>query len=310
MKMKMKMSYVVFRVKKKLISSLISFKILKRKESSLYNKKHQLIQKYIEREIGSLIMKYSESHFQSDTIDKISNEAFYMMWWQSEQTPSFVYRNIRFLKKQTNAQVILLSKNNLVNFLPHLPAELWKKIDEKSITLAQLSDIVRMAILSKYGGIWIDSTVVTLNTVSDDIFSNNIFTPVDDKGNYKFVPSGRWNIYLLGGKPHRKYFEFLYEALLFFNLNSNKIPDYFLVDYLFSIAYDFNIGGLKDDLESLGSNNIEVNDFQKVMNLPFSQSYLAKFTKNTSFFKTSWKEKHFSKDVNGKLTFWGYLEEL
>lgn len=301
----MEFNDLIFRIKKRsyqYISKIISNK---RSQEKIYQYKHNLIQKYILNCLNKLSVEIDELSVSSSK----HQNSFYVLWWQADNIPKFVEENIELLKKKSNATVILLTEKNVKNFLPELPPVIIEKVNKNEISIQVLSDLIRMGILYKHGGIWIDSTVLTLSNVDSNIFNYEFFSPVDRAGMYEFVPNGRWNIYCIGGKKGKKYFNFIYESILKILVKEIKLPDYFLIDYLMNIAYDNNIGNFKEDLNNLPLNNSYVNDLQKIFNEEFDEKKFNKMIDDTFFFKGNWKVKYHSK-INGKLTFYGAVEKI
>ncbi|MDT2895506.1 MULTISPECIES: capsular polysaccharide synthesis protein [Lactococcus] len=296
---------LIFRIKKQSYKYILKFIRNKDIQKKIYKRKHKIVQKYISHylnknniEIDKLLVSSSNSY-----------NVFYMLWWQSNEIPNFVKINIELLKKHSNTTVILLTEKNIEKFIPEIPKVIIEKVNKKEISIQVFSDLIRAALLYKYGGIWIDSTVLTLSNVNLNIFNYELFSPVDRAGMYEFVPNGRWNIYCIGGKRGKEYFNFIYESILKFLITGTKLPDYFLIDYLMNIAYDNNIGNLKEDLNKLPFNNTYVNDLQQIFNEEFDEKNLKMMINDTFFFKGNWKHQY-SSEINGKLTYYGAIEKM
>lgn len=76
------------------------------------------------------------------------------LYWEDQNVPELVLlmvEQIRKVFKEYN--VNLLTGGNLTNYLPDLDFSI-------AIPLANKSDIIRLSLLYRYGGIWIDSSVI------------------------------------------------------------------------------------------------------------------------------------------------------
>lgn len=121
-------------------------------------KKHLRILDYLE----PLFLDVLDSESNLDRVqDNISDECpIWVLWWQGlENAPVIVQRCVESIQKNAGKHPFhLLSKDNLSQYI-QLSDFIKQKVDSGAITLTHLSDIIRMALLAKYGGFWIDSTV-------------------------------------------------------------------------------------------------------------------------------------------------------
>ena len=87
-------------------------------------------------------------------------------WWQGvENAPQLVKKCIENMHKFANGyEVIVIDEQNLSNYVT-LPAYILEKHRIGCMTHTHLSDIIRLALLSKYGGFWIDSTILLTETL-------------------------------------------------------------------------------------------------------------------------------------------------
>lgn len=98
---------------------------------------------------------HSRSNFDSGMIPR-------KIWtfWDSEPIPEFIEKCINTWKTENpDIPITILTKNNLAEYVSESEADAifnWKYNN-----LAQkLSDLVRLSILSKYGGLWLDASIV------------------------------------------------------------------------------------------------------------------------------------------------------
>lgn len=105
---------------------------------------------------------YIDSYVQShrDKLEQKHSNIVWFLWLQGmEKAPDLVkkcYRSI--VEKMPNRDIVLLTNENYRNFI-QFPDYIQKKIDLGIITKTHMSDLLRLALLNKYGGTWIDATV-------------------------------------------------------------------------------------------------------------------------------------------------------
>lgn len=264
--------------------------------------------KYITSEVALLISNMNRYYCDKDNDEKDSiPKTFFIFWWQVDNIPELVKNNIYLLKKYSDCEVVVITQQNIQKYVKNIPAEILEKVKTKEISLAYFSDILRTLLLFERGGIWIDATVMTLRNVDDSIFTNNIFTPINLNRSDNYVPNGRWNGNCLGSRRNNGAMKFVNEGLVHFALHYKKIPDYFTIDYLFDIAYTFNIGNFKTDLIQLGNNNPAYNELTEKLNLKYSEETFSTLTSETVFFKTNWRKKYQDLTNSGELTYMGKI---
>jgi len=89
-----------------------------------------------------------------------------ILWtfWDADELPSFIKNCVDTWKKHnTDFDVRVLNKKNLYNYLDREEAEYvlnWKHIDN----VQKLSDMVRLKILTKHGGVWLDSSIIAFKS--------------------------------------------------------------------------------------------------------------------------------------------------
>ena len=114
------------------------------------------------------------------------------------------------LKNAGERHVQLLTNENLQNFI-EIPLFIQKKREQGVMSIQHFSDYVRMAIIYKYGGIWLDATVLLTSPIC--LKSNLHFISIRNY-DLKYVPNnGKWNIFFIGGGKGNILFSFLTEML-------------------------------------------------------------------------------------------------
>ncbi|MDC4318532.1 capsular polysaccharide synthesis protein [Acinetobacter nosocomialis] len=87
------------------------------------------------------------------------------MFWNDKELPELVFYCIENIKKlHPDFEVNILNCNNVGNFIDINFFELTKKMP-----LPNISDLIRLKLLSRYGGIWMDSSII-LQQPLDEFF--------------------------------------------------------------------------------------------------------------------------------------------
>lgn len=126
--------------------------------STMVGQKHRMIfyrrykKKFLDRCTNDRPWEAKEKTFNNDTV--------WFMWLQGlDNAPEIVKRCYESQRRLLpDKKFILLDENNIFSYID-LPEHIMRKRQEGKIGNAHFSDLVRNALLIKYGGYWIDSTV-------------------------------------------------------------------------------------------------------------------------------------------------------
>ena len=95
-----------------------------------------------------------------------------LIWcfWHSSDLPKSIEKSIMSWRLYNpNYKIHIINKNNIKEFLPELNL---KNIPNLRENYTLLSDIIRIHLIYKYGGFWIDAS--TFSTMSFDHWLNNV----------------------------------------------------------------------------------------------------------------------------------------
>ena len=94
-----------------------------------------------------------------DNPNIVPNETIFMYWKQGwENAPSLVKSCLRSVRMNNNGHpMVLLDENNIHEYL-NLPEHIEEYHQKGQIKEALYSDMLRICLLSKYGGYWLDAT--------------------------------------------------------------------------------------------------------------------------------------------------------
>jgi len=114
------------------------------------------------------------------------NKTIWMCWFQGEHDPEMPELNRNCIKRwrelNIDWKVNVLSQRTISNYIPEF-LDIVKNSPER--TFAAKSDLLRILLLSKFGGVWVDSSVYLMFPLKDFIFDI-----VNDVGffAYRFKP--------------------------------------------------------------------------------------------------------------------------
>lgn len=231
---------------------------------------HERVDYCLRKQLAPVIKEYtnhtSVARFNAvDDIDMQSSSIVWVMWWQGIETAPEV---VRACYKQLNVKfssVTLIDKNN-VHELVDFDATIWSKFENGTIELTFLSDYIRFKVLERFGGLWVDATVFLGNFDQNLLKTYPLYTPKGiDYARGKYVPRGRWRGYFLQIPQHAVVARFVIDSFERYWRHNDKLLNFFLIDYVLNIAYDENIGGFHDLVDSLPDDGGPVFELDKVL---------------------------------------------
>ena len=162
----------------------------------------------------------------------------WMMWYQGiENAPPIVLSCIQsVIKNRAKHKVIIISKYNIEKYIK-LPSHIIEKFNKNLFSITHFSDIVRFALLYKYGGYWIDATYLVtspltkVNTSFDTLKLNYCWTY-----NHPFI-NCLWSGNFIATSKNSFIATYGYKALLYYWKKYNSLIDYFLIDSIIYVAY-------------------------------------------------------------------------
>lgn len=244
--------------------------------------KKNIINKYLTKKYNNVISKYKNASIKNE---KYSNKIF-IFWWQNlEKADEIIKIAINSIKKQcTNKEIIIITKEN-IDLYYKMPKFIKEKFDNGEITLTHFSDILRMNLLRKYGGFWMDATIFLTSKPK----LNQEFTTIKFHTNEKTsISNGKWCGFYIGGK-NQLFYEFMVDFFNEYWKNESIMIDYFLIDYIINIAYN-NIELIKEKFDNVPFNNEEIHKLCNILNNEYNDTEWKKLTKNNYVHKLSYKK--------------------
>ena len=215
---------------------VIFLKILNR-----IGKKYIIFKKIKDKIIFKFIEKYYEKAKEISTKNvhtKTEKINIWIFWAQGyENAPILIKRCIDRIKMFSNGyEVKQLDINNIKEFID-LPNIIYERLSKKTISLAHFSDVLRISLIAKYGGVWIDPTVFVGEDFSQIIKQGENFITIKQENIKDNISMGMWSTWLIGTKKISTYFEEFRNFYILYFQKNKRVLDYFLTDYLFAYSY-------------------------------------------------------------------------
>ena len=213
----------------------------------------------------------------------IGKKIIWQYWHQGidENTPKIVNTCLDSVKKHSNGyEIIILSKENVNDYI-ELPDLVWEKLGAGGYKLPKLANLVRLYLLSAYGGVWLDTTIFLTAPIEEKYLQKDFFAlqrpdtpPSDLKFFTNYDPIGlSWkaesyvrmqNSYMIA-KPNHKIINDLLSILLEYWRKEEEAGHYFF----FQIC--FNRMMQHDEWKKLNCEIVSYADFHRFLVLGFDR---------------------------------------
>lgn len=136
----------------------------------LLDARENIILEELKKKYSDILKQYSIYEEPQNTIT--SDCPIWIFWGQGEdQMPSLVrccYQSI--LKNAKEHPVHLITIKNYYEYVD-IPNYIIEKFNEGKITWTTFSDIIRVSLLAKWGGLWLDATIYLTQPLPDSIYN-------------------------------------------------------------------------------------------------------------------------------------------
>lgn len=197
------------------------------------------IKNKLKRKYKYVIDDFDNEHKEDIEKTKSHERKIWMCWMQGlENAPELVRQCYKQIKKNiTDREIVLITEENIDEYVS-FPSYIQEKYKKGIISHTHFSDLLRIELLCKYGGTWIDSTVFCSGStipsymLDSDFF---LFQNLKPGSNGSTLNMSSW--FLTSDKNNR--FLLATRALLYaYWKEMNYLVDYFLLHYFMMIVAD------------------------------------------------------------------------
>lgn len=244
--------------------------------------------------------------------DKVSNlipegkdqtqepERAFTIWYQGEEkAPSLVKACFKSMRRHLKQDLVILDENTLFDWIT-LPEYIVTKWKEGKIPHTQFSDICRVELLYRHGGVWLDATDFVTAPIPEYIMNEDFFLfMAGDKvrGSYAMIQSC-----FIRGRKGNPLLDIWRQAIYAYWKEENSKINYFIHHLLLKLAVEYNDTArshfdkmpkvVQDPTHTLwGEHCMDVYDMATFDSL----------TSDAFFQKTNYKDKRLMNDLRGTI---------
>lgn len=173
-----------------------------------------------------------------------------------------------------------------------IPDPIMELFQNDKISYPHLADFIRVCLLYKYGGVWLDATVLLIDVLPDECWKLPLYTWRFD--NKHFCSETIWTTWFLASQKGNILYRFVMEAFLYYLSTYGNLKYYYTIDYFISIATN-QIDGVLEMFRQIPYNNEKATLLGRHLQEPYSENTFAEYCKGTFLQKLSWHENNYKK---------------
>ena len=211
---------------------------------------------------------------------KYPGKIVWTCWWQGEDNaPDIVKACWQSQRKHLSDDIqhIIITQNNYSDYIT-IPDYILEKFKDGKNGLSYLADYIRASLLYKYGGVWLDSTVLLLEPLPKECWELPLYTWRLDAA--QFCSQTIWCAWFLAAQQESALFRFVMEAFLFYFSKYDKIKYYLTIDYFISICTN-TVSGVLEDFQQIPYNNATAANLERHLHEPYSESQFQQYCKGS-----------------------------
>ena len=290
----------LLRIKNSIIKLFLELFVLNRHKRSILKAKWAKcnLKKYTKLALS----KQKKYQSQEESDEKI----IWQYWHQGEENaPKIIKKCLDSIKKHyPDYKINVLSFDTIKNFV-ELPQRFYWLLENKKIPIALFSDILRLNLLSKYGGIWIDATMYATGKLPEEILGADYFMFQKNSKNDSMQNNN--SCYFIKSKKNNSFLEAIKTTLEIYWSKNDFVINYFMFEHITTILSSSDI--LKEEWQKMPivyTNNvcaIQDKKFEKINSDDFE-----KIINSTSIHKLTYKT--IPSDYNEVDTYLGKLLQI
>ena len=294
--------------------------------NKIQNKTYFKTQKMVGEDWDRVLKEYFTNKIETEQIKPkktFNNEKiiwqFWGQGWDFEKLPDVVkisYKSVEKYKK--DYEIIHLDMNNINDYL-EIPAYILKKVEDKKMGFAHFTDIIRLALLYNYGGVWIDATILLTDYLPQEYFEMDYFMfqrddnlenkkDWEDYDDFYFSWNNEMKVRVLNSiifaKKNNEIIKTLLDILLIFWEHNDLVPNYFF----FQVLYTELIENYYKKKQCKIVSDTLTHELIRVWFDKFSQEKLDEITKRNNVHKLTYKIDSGKRDTKG--TFLDYFKKM
>ncbi|MBQ9788341.1 MAG: hypothetical protein IJW31_01900 [Lentisphaeria bacterium] len=191
------------------------------------------------------LRKYVDFAVRNTSIEQsnatVSDEKpiIWQYWHQGiENAPELMQKCVKSVKiHHPDCDVRVLSFDTIKNYV-EIPQRFYDLLEQKRISIAIFSDILRLYLLKNYGGTWIDSTLYFTDRIPQEIFDSEFFVLQKNPETDAF--GDKMSCYFIRAKKNNYFTRLILNTLEKYWAENSYLIHYFMFEHVVSMLSEAN----------------------------------------------------------------------
>lgn len=210
------------------------------------------------KKFANVVSKYKDKPiYDNRTSTKEQEPNIWLYWNDKSKMPDMVKSCIERIHKNANGnRVVIVTEDTVKDYLT-LDDVVWEKYNAGKISRTHFCDIVRIALLYKYGGVWLDCTLLLTQPLPKEVTEADFFTNRLETGDTQNVCRGRWSTFMLACHPGNLMMRATLDVFIEYWKRYDDIVSYVWMDYIFYLLYN-EIPSVRQMIDAVPYNNPDI----------------------------------------------------
>lgn len=270
----------------------------------------QRVVDFMEKNFSSIVDRYKDAPAYPALIDRKEQSTIWVYWNDESHMPPMVAACIRRIRENANGrEVVIITDQNVRQYVDFDPI-VWKKQEEGKITRTHFSDFIRVGLLLRYGGVYIDSTTFLTQPLPLEVTEADYYTNHAEAIDCTNVGGGRWSSFFQACHKDCLLMRAVLDIFTEYWKRYDALVDYVLIDYAMHLAYT-HIPAVHQLIDAVPCNNPDIWIQQLNIAKPFTREQFDALLADKSRFMWKFSYKASVKaplqDEQGNLTLKGWI---
>ena len=260
------------------------------------------IKKFLTEKYSYVIERHAKTVINNKNCPKVAPKDYQIFygWLQGEENLPLLARCCyNSLKMNAGAyKITFIDEKNYSDYVD-IPPYIYEKFKAGKMKPAHFTDVIRINLLERYGGLWLDATILVTEPLENykKLLKLPFFTQKfthEKNNNHPITKSfgayssyARWGGFIQGSSViHNPLFAFMKDFYNEYWRDFDEIIDYVLMDFMIDIAYD-NIPAVKREIDEVPINNENVWTLSPYLNTPYANFQFDKILRGNFLNKMS-----------------------
>ncbi len=262
-------------------------------------KKYSIIKDFLSCRYHYILNLPEEATYHSNTA---TQNVIWVFWWQGEEKLPPICRACidSLYKYNSEYEITFLSESNFSEYVD-VPQTIIDKVRNGVFSVTHLSDIIRLMLLAKYGGLWVDATLYFTQKIPSSWFDYPFFSIKNESDSNIYISKSQWSTFIMGGDKSSSFFKVLSKLMVAYGEREDCFIEYMTMDVFMRLLFERpNYSPLLDNLPVM---NEGLHKLRPLLNSIFDSSEFNMLSMHNVCFKLTYKMK-FSANPN---TYYNFL---